>query len=51
MHSTIFAVLFAPGLFAGMLLSQEGGRHPGLRGATLDAQGARAGFGAVSGWA
>ncbi|MFY9551593.1 MAG: hypothetical protein WAU32_10610 [Thermoanaerobaculia bacterium] len=37
MHNTIFAVLFAPGLFAGMLLLQEAGRHLGLR-----AQGARA---------
>ena len=44
-----FVVLFAGGLFVGMLLFQEAGRRLGLRRLAADPEGVRAGLGAVEG--
>jgi hypothetical protein len=49
MAIALFAPLFALGLFSGMLLLLETGRRLGLRRAAADAEGARAGLGAVEG--
>jgi hypothetical protein len=49
MHIVFFVLLFAGGLFAGMLVLQEAGRRLGARRMALDPEGSRAGLGAVEG--
>jgi hypothetical protein len=49
MHIALISSLFALGLFAGILVLQEVGRRIGVRRAAADAEGARAGLGAVEG--
>ncbi len=49
MHIVLLALLFAGGLFAGMLALQEVGRRIGARRLAADPDGARAGLGAVEG--
>ena len=49
MNHTFYAALFAGGLFLGMLLLMEAGRRIAVRRIVQDADGARAGAGAVEG--
>ncbi len=49
MRIVLFVLLFAGGLFAGMLLLQEAGRRLGARRLAMDSEGARTGLGAVEG--
>src|SRR5262245_47987101 len=49
MNRTLISVWFAGGLFLGMVLLLEVGRRLGQRRQSLDAEGGRAGLGAVEG--
>jgi hypothetical protein len=49
MHVVVFVLLFAGGLFAGMLVFQEVGRRLGARRLAADPEGARTGLGAIEG--
>jgi hypothetical protein len=49
MHIALISTFLALGLFAGILVLQEVGRRIGVRRAAADAEGARAGLGAVEG--
>jgi hypothetical protein len=49
MHIEFFVLLFAVGLFAGMLAMQEAGWRLGARRLGMDPEGSRAGLGAVEG--